>query len=360
MGHFVPRPGRGLRLLLGLLVSTLACQSFTPGGRVGSPAPPTAAEGAASPSFLQTTTPSVDGTAAPLAVEFGSGPFDLTDTAVGLAELSGYTASLRVTFEGTQAGQPSQWSTVITFRQSTTPPALEVSFQRPEAGAPRLYLAEIAGATYEQREGGACTAKLADPAEGLADQYHPARSLSPVVGADEAGTETVNGVAAIHYTFDERALGFAGFTELTGDLWVAADAGYLVRYRLTTQAGPEFFGQETDGSMTWEYEVTSVNEPVDLEAPADCPAGLIDVALPEDATNLRSLPGFLSYDTALAPPEAGALYRDALPGLGWTLANTSMVTDTAALLNFSQGDSNLTISVTANQAGSAVTIVQTR
>jgi hypothetical protein len=293
-------------------------------------------------------------------LEFGGGPFNLTDTTVGLAELSSYTASLRVAFDGSEAGQASQWATVLTLHRGTDPLALEVTFQRPDEDAPRLYLAELAGAAYERRDGGPCTAALADPTAGLADQYQPALAISPLVGADEAGTETVNAIAASHYTFDERALGFAGFSESTGDVWIAADGGYVVRYRLTTRAGPEYFGREAQGTMTWEYELSGVNEPVEIAVPEDCPAGLIDVPMPPDATNLRSLPGFLAFETALPPSETGAFYRDSLAGLGWELAKTAMITETAALLNFSQAGSSLTVSVTGVPDGSAVRIVQTR
>lgn len=39
-------------------------------------------------------------------IAYGSGPFDFPDPRAGLSELSGYTATLTVAFDGTRAGRP--------------------------------------------------------------------------------------------------------------------------------------------------------------------------------------------------------------------------------------------------------------
>jgi hypothetical protein len=335
----------------------------TPGAPPG--ATPTTGAASASPTPAEaggtpTISPTQAGTDVPLKVIFGSGPFVLTDTLVALTSLSGYTATLTLSFEGTHGGQPQKWSKTGIMLARQQPAARQYTLKFAGDVSPGLFLAEADGAAYERRGEQPCTATALMPQAGLSERFEPAGSLSPIVGADEAGTETINGVLAKHYTFDERALARSGFTKSMGEVWVAAEGAYIVKYTLTTKAGAEFFGPDTEGTLTWDYELTGANQPVTIEVPQDCPAGLIDVPLLPDAANVRSLPGVLTYDSTTRPAEAGAFYRDKLPTLGWTLANTSLITDTAALLDFSQGHANLTVIVSPKQDLSAIRIVQTR
>jgi hypothetical protein len=282
----------------------------------------------------------------------------ITDTRTGLAALASYTASLSQVFEGTQAGQAVKTDKSTVVLAASQPAARQVTIQRAGEGA--VLLAEVEGARFEKRGESACTATAVVPGEMLADRYEPAALLDSVVGADEAGAEAVNGVQTHHYTFDERALGREGFSKSTGELWIADEGGYIVKYMLTTQAGAEFFGPGIEGRLTWDYELTGVNQPVTIEAPQDCPAGFIDVPLLPDAANVRSLPGVLSYDTASGAVEAGAFYQEKLPALGWELSNTFLITDTGSLLDFSQANGNLTVMITPGPDRSAIRIVQTR
>src|SRR5579859_7099580 len=59
----------------------------------------------------------------PLVVEvtFGSGSFNLPVTTVGLSDLSSYRATLALSFKGTKAGQPSQWSRTYVMLASQKP-----------------------------------------------------------------------------------------------------------------------------------------------------------------------------------------------------------------------------------------------
>src|SRR5687768_17248510 len=46
----------------------------------------------------------------PIEVTFGPGDFNLLTPTEGLSDLSSYRATLTLSFEGTNAGQPEQWS----------------------------------------------------------------------------------------------------------------------------------------------------------------------------------------------------------------------------------------------------------
>jgi hypothetical protein len=138
-----------------------------------------------------------------------------------------------------------------------------------------------------------------------------------VFGAEEAGTDTVNGVPAAHYNFDERALAQGDLNKSTGELWLASDRGYVLRYRLTTTGDESYFGEGTQGSMSWDYELTQINAPVTIALPEDCLPGLVDAPMLPDAAKVESLPALLRYETASSLPDVVAFYEKELPALGW-------------------------------------------
>ncbi len=158
------------------------------------------------------------------AVTFGPGPFILPDTKVGLADLSSYTATLTVTFDGTVNGQPAKWSRTDMMLASKEPAARQLTIQTSGdvSNTEAVFMAEIDGADYEIRGQNGCTANAIEAGNSLSDRLEPARFLKFVFGAEEAGSDAVNHVAARHYTFDERALGQQGLTQSSRGLSASA------------------------------------------------------------------------------------------------------------------------------------------
>ena len=161
--------------------------------------------------------------------------------------------------------------------------------------------------------------------DSLAERLEPAGFLTGVIGAEAAGSETVNG-AADHYTFDERALGQLGLAKSTGELWVASNGGYIVRYKVATKGTAVYFGEGIEGTLTWDYELTGVNQPVAVELPKGCPAGMVNAPLLPGATAVRRVPGLLSYSTSTGLAAAAAFYQKQIPLLGWKLTGDPDVT----------------------------------
>lgn len=351
-----PTAARALWLIALPLAVALACTL----GQSGDPAPTAtiAATTAAVDGPVPTAAPA--GTAGPLELEVvvGTGPFILPDPQVGLAALASYAATLRLSFEGTQAGQPLQWSQTYALRVLPAPAARQVTVDRSGDPAAALFLAELEGVAYERRGQQACTATALEADASQIDRFLPAAFLTPVIGADAAGSETVNGIAAAHYTFDERALGQDQLTDSTGEVWVAADGGYVVKYLVTNAGDAAFFGDELAGTLTYAYDLSTPAEPLPL--PAGCPPGFITAALLPDAANTLSLPGLLSYDTATPLADVAAFYAAHLPAAGWAPLNQPLLTATTALLDFAQGDLQLTVIATTTPAGVTVRLVMVR
>lgn len=341
-----------LLLVLLLLFGSAACQAET----VSTPAITQASEIIAPETAAPENVPETVSVEAD--VVFGSGPFNFPETKAGLADLSSYKATLMLSFDGTRAEQPSQWSKTYVMLSTKEPAALQLTIEKTGdlSDLDTVLMAEVDGAAYEARGENACSANVIEEGNSLIERLDPAGFLSFVIGAEEAGVETVNEVAANHYTFDERAFGQVGLAKSTGEMWVAPEGGYIVKYIVTTEGDVDYFGEGVEGTLTWDYELTDVNQPVTFVLPDDCPAGMVDVPLLPDASNVLNMPSILAYDTASSLTDIATFYQSEIPKLGWELKGEPTITDTTVLLDFTQGDQTMAIVVTTSN-GTTVNVI---
>ena len=118
-------------------------------------------------------------------------------------------------------------------------------------------------------------------------------------------------------------------------------------------------GNGADGTLTMEYELTALNQPVNGILPAGCPAQ-INTPLLADATNIDRQPGYINYTTATLPTDALAFYQQQLPTLSWTpTADIPVVSGQGGQVSFTSASRRLTIAVSIDETGTpAVLIVQ--
>ena len=294
-------------------------------------------------------------------VVFGSGPFSMQTTEAGVASLPSYTATLTLSFDGTRSGQPSTWSKTYVMLAMTTPAARQLTIQKSGdvAEPAQVFMAEVNGAAYEKNAQDDCSAKVIATDDTLTQRLEPAGLLAGVVGADAAGSEAINGVPADHYTFDEHAIGQAGRATSTGEMWVASDGGYIVKYLLTTKGNADYFGEGVEGTLRWDYELTGIGQPVTITLPDDCPPGMLNVPQLPDASNATNLPGVLTFETTTALADIAAFYQAQLPALGWAPESDPTFTDTSMTVTFTQGAVALTVTATIDNAVTTVQIAVT-
>ena len=89
---------------------------------------------------------------------FGPGTFNLLTPTAGLSDLSSYRATLTVSFDGTNGGQPQQWSRSYTLLVTQTPAARQLTIDASEGSAAQVYRAEVNNTHYERHGGDACVA----------------------------------------------------------------------------------------------------------------------------------------------------------------------------------------------------------
>ena len=352
--------------LLTLAAASLACAQLsgnaatpaaTPAATSGSEA--TAASAATDAPAGPTATPGVEPTLGPLDVDasYGPGDFNLPDPALGLDTLASYQTTLTVSFSGEVDGTPQQWTETYTLLVQRDPAVRQLTVTSDDPAAAPLFRAEQEGVAYAKQGDGPCTAQVLDPAASDLDRLVPVRLLPAVIGAEAAGSETVNGLAADHYTFDERAVGQVLLTVSTGELWVATDGGYLVQYTLTSQGGAEYLGPGREGRLTQTYALTTpAAAPAAL--PEDCPPGLVNAPVLPDAANVASRPGVLSYTSSTPLADAAAFYNAQLPGLGWAALGDPALTATNSLQDFTQGAEQLTVLLTQTDTGLSVQLIR--
>ena len=73
--------------------------------------------------------------------------------------------------------------------------------------------------------------------------------------------ENVNGLGTRHYTFDRSTLGASAdaYSRIAGDVWVAVEGSYLIKYTFTAQ--------DERATYRWEWEVFDINAAFDIAPP---------------------------------------------------------------------------------------------
>ena len=198
----------------------------------------------------------------------------------------------------------------------------------------------------------------------------------------KVGTETVNGIKTVHYTYKDDAMFQATFNEIitsllkdnenvddfepveataSSDLWIATKGNYPVKADF--QMNATFKSKTTDKEIHIEgrnmVEVTEINGDVTIEPPADAPKpGEVNIPgfepgtfpIPEQTTVEGSMAGMTSLTSKLSPDEINAFYDDALTKMGWTKAEGPMPT-------WSKDGNSFTLMVTPGDDGTTAILI---
>lgn len=199
------------------------------------------------------------------------------------------------------------------------------------------------------------------------------------------GTETINGVETTHYIFDESSFADGGGMETAvGHIYIAANGSYLVRMVLNGSGDISKLtgdGTVSTGSVHLEMDLTHINEPITISAPADCQdvSGLADEAAaqataqavgPEvdgverpyptapDAFDLTSMAGTANYKSEMPPEEVIAFYEYVTPDMGWIVQpEKGISTPNSTTIIYEKGGESLSVTIGPDPNGQAATFV---
>lgn len=365
-------------VLVGALVLVLsACGGSTP----SSASPTTAAQGRPAennqePSASSEEEPEGE---APENQEPGEAPtdegetIDITDIGGSLAGLQSYRLRFTYSFEGKDAqGQQQQGSieTLEEFIRGSSDHHLRWSSTGTWGGAAQDGVFEtftVDGVSYlytpAGEQGEQCLSFSSEdtpPASGAV--FEPEDIIGGLQNAELVSRgETVNGVEADHYRFDESDVTFAAFSAARGDVWIAQEGGYLVRYvGEATGSGVLWDGE---GTLRWEYNVEEANKIEAIELPAVCEAQkpADDIPFPENAQDKANFGGTITFSSPDSPSTIAEFYKEQLPAQGWTAGEAQSFAGTESLTFTKENRSlSILISTDSSSSGSSVLITETR
>ena len=301
-----------------------------------------------------------------------------------LQNLSSYRWQFNLEYDGqNQDGQAEQGQVSILIEAIKEPPAVHMEMQL--EGQPAEELGESAsiqmysleGMTYVQNpEDGTW---ISFPAEGGLEEFFDQGFFNPeeIFELPENARrkllpETVNGISTWHYTFTEADITEENFTveEAKGDIWVAQDGNYPVKFELemngsgTGQAVEDFFAS---GTMKMSYELLDINQSFTIDLPeeaanaegfgdlfggSDDPAE-ISYPLLADAEIDFSMEGLVSYKTASTVNEAVEFYKTELANDGWENDTESeFISAESALMVFNKEGAELSLIIALEADGS--------
>jgi hypothetical protein len=171
----------------------------------------------------------------------------------------------------------------------------------------------------------------------------------------EARGETVNGIKADRYTFQEQGVGLGASTIASGEVWIAQDGEFVVKYIGKATSNHDLGLSSTelkDVTATWEYNVVDVNSTPSIEVPEACANSGFgsDVPVPANATDKASFGSLLTFASPDDVATLAEFYKSELSANGWTEESSSALGD-MQILKYTKDNRSLSVTITKEDDG---------
>jgi hypothetical protein len=285
---------------------------------------------------------------------------DLTLPSVteGLATLQSYKSTYILKFDGKDAdGQPVQGTMEVSEDYTQEPKAQRVAFtstgfgDQSAAQGGTFEIVTIGDMSYmitQDADGkNSCVSVSSSEGTQMEQGLFSPNMLGGISGAKYVGRDTVNGIKTKHYTWKEGGLTGLGFTSAKGEVWVAEDGNYTVKYTAEATGKGALFGtSENEGTLTVEYNLTDVNGSFTIERPADCAAPATDIPLMADAQEKAIMGEMISYSSPSAFADVVAFYKAEMPNNGWQPSGEPTEMEGLAQLDFTKDTRKAQVTIT--------------
>jgi hypothetical protein len=314
--------------------------------------------------------------------------FSLTKVSDTLKDFSSYRLLLVYQFEGSGAdGSAVTQSLTGEVGYISEPAANSLhltmdGFVPGMTGPQEVAVVQTADQVYTLAAGAPCVAVSADQfsadmGNSFAELANPDTFLGSLEGAELAGSGEINGVEALHYTFDESDItqSASQFDSLTGNIYVAQDGGYVVKLEMEGTGSMAGAAGMQNGTIRLTLDVLDVNQSFEITAPEGCDAALDvgdigdigggDVSASgyptlDDAFEIVSFEDTLTYKTNKTFDEAVQFYRDQMAAAGWQPEGTELIAQGTAVLQFVHSDGRkVTLAITGDPTTGAQQVVIT-
>jgi hypothetical protein len=314
-----------------------------------------------------TSKPGVTPTSAP-STAAAEGSLSLGSRQTGLDKLKSYRVRFKFEWASTEITQTDSGSLDWLEEYSSSPQALHWtlnSHDNAKTPANNIEFWQIGNTTYMQTtdQGKAqCYSFSSDDQKNqLTKGLFSPDMLGNVSNARYVGAETVNNIKTKHYTYDDKAATLTIFGKVTGNIWVAADGGYVVKEDVKFTGGRGLFSATAaKGDGKWLWELADANQPVTIKAPENCGGAGTDLPVMKDAIEKASMGDTLTYKSPSELADVVAFYQKQMPAAGWKAEGEAQVTDQFAQLEFSKGaqKASLMLSVESDQTMVLITVSQ--
>jgi len=331
-------------LLLVMVLSLLSCGGGESGGQPSDKA--TATSGGQTSSRAATSAPTQE--AEEPAADSGEEDLNLSSLTGGLAALNSYKSKFTMTFSGKDdQGQPVSGTWTMEEDLTREPLAQRTAMSSTsqlegEAGQFGSFEVITVGdmsywITKEADGAESCTSMSSGEATNPQEGVFTPDIMGEINDAKYLGTDTVNGVRARHYAWEENSLPVWGFSGVKGDVWMAADGEYVVKYVAEASGKGMLFGSsQEEGTVHFEYGLTDVNGAFTIEPPAECEVPATDIPIMADAEDKMTFGTTVSYSSPSALADVVAFYQEEMPKNGWQASGEPMSAEGFASLEFTK------------------------
>ncbi len=299
----------------------------------------------------------------------GSTPLDLKDVTSGLEGLTSYKSTFNMSFEGTENGQPKSSTFQSVEEYVKNPPAKRTTVTGLGAMAGSatatpdenntMQMIQVNGKDYIVM-GTTCLQQTSTNAVQATDTFKPSNIIGDIRGAQYVGDETVNGVPAKHYKTDVSSFTALGYGSAQGDAWVAQTGDFVVKYTFQATGKDKLLGNpNSEGTIKWTYELDNINQPLDIQPPANCGGAAGDIPAMADAENQSSMGGISTYSSPSQLADVVAFYDKEMPANGWTEKEGGMSAAGISQKAYTKDNRTVTIMITTDQSSGKTTVLIT-
>jgi hypothetical protein len=289
---------------------------------------------------------------------------------VGLDKLKSYRLRWQSQWNTTEGGktQTANWDWNEEF--SSSPEALHWTWKSTDVNATNqsgFEAWQIGDTTYmvtsDQNGQASCVSfSTADASQRLGKGLFSPKSLGSLSDARYVGNETVNGISSKHFQYDDKAVALSGLSKVSGDVWVAADGGYVVKDNMHWEGNAGLFGSSATGTGTgqWLWELSEVNQPIAITPPENCGGAAGTIPVMPDAKEKSSVGDMVIYKTESTPAQVVDFYKQQMAAAGWKLEGEQTVTEGFATLTFTLDSKKAQVSITSQEGQTNVIVNVTK
>ena len=294
-------------------------------------------------------------------------PLTLQSRETGLDKLKSYRMTWQADWKSTDVTSTQSVTWNWTEEYSSEPEALHWTWKLDDSKskdqAVDMEMWQLANSTYMSQKDASGKSQCfsyssADKSNQLTKGLFSPNALGSVSNARFVGNETVNGVKARHYKYDEKGVALFGAAKVAGDIWVAIDGEFVVKETVSWSGAAGLFGSSSTskGDGKWNWELSDVNQPVTITAPENCGGAASDLPVMKDATDTAHFGDTLTYKSPSKLADVAAFYQKEMPAAGWKLNGEPQVTDEFAQMEFTKDSQTAQVMLSVDNGTTQVLI----